>query len=210
MTASKGGAVLDLVASRWWLFAVRGVVAVVFGILALAWPHITLLVLAIVFGVYVLVDSVTEVATAVSRSGPLSERAPMLVFGGLGIAAGVITLLWPHITVLVLLWLVAVWAIVTGVLEIAAAIRLRRLINNEWLMVVSGALSVLLGLILLFRTDAGVVAVAWLIGLFALVWGAVLLGLAFRLRRIHHTMHGPGSHGSGQVWTGRPDQNAAW
>jgi uncharacterized membrane protein HdeD (DUF308 family) len=201
---------LDLLASRWWLLALRGAAAVLFGILALFWPHVTLLVLAILFGAYVLVEGIVEVTTTIARPGPWADRGPLVVFGVLGIAVGLITWTWPGITVLVLLWLVAAWAIVTGVLEIAAAIRLRREITNEWLMGASGALSVLLGLILLFRTGAGAVAVAWLIGLFALVWGLVLLGLAFRLRRLHRSRHGGGHHGSGQVWTGRPDQDAAW
>ena len=176
---------LDALTRRWWVVALRGVAAVIFGILALVWPAITLGALVLLFGAYALVDGVCALWTAATGGPAASGRRPWLVLEGVvGVAAGVVTVVWPGITALALLAVIAAWAFVTGVLEIVAAVRLRREIEGEWLMVLSGVLSVVFGILLIINPAAGALAVTWLIGAYAIVFGAVLLGLAMRLYRL--------------------------
>lgn len=173
---------MDVLARNWWALALRGLFAVLFGLLAFAWPGLTLAALVILFGAYSLVDGVFGLVAAV-RAAEAHERWWLLVLEGLaGIAVGLITFMWPGITALVLLYLIAWWALVTGVFEIAAAIRLRKEISGELTLVLGGAASVIFGLVLLFRPGVGALAVIWLIGTYALVFGGLLLMLAFRLR----------------------------
>lgn len=106
----------------------------------------------------------------------------LLSEGILGIVLGVLTLVWPGITALVLLVFIAVWAVLTGIMEIAAAIQLRQEIQGEWLLALGGALSILWGIILFVRPGAGALAIAWLIGVFAILFGIALIALAFRVR----------------------------
>ena len=167
----------------WWILAVRGVVAVIFGLLALIWPEITLLALVLVFGAYAFVDGVFALVAAVrGRQLAGGSRAWLVLEGLLGVGAGVVAVLWPDITALALLWVIAVWAVLTGVLEILAAVRLRRVLDNEWLLVVAGVLSIVFGLILMIWPESGAIGLVWLIGIYAIVFGVVLLGLALRLR----------------------------
>ena len=178
---------LDALTQRWWVVALRGVAAVIFGILALAWPAITLGALVLLFGAYALVDGVCALWTAATGGPAASGRRPWLVLEGVaGVAAGIVAFVWPGITALALLAVIAAWAFVTGVLEIVAAVRLRREIEGEWLMVLSGVLSVVFGILLIINPAAGALAVTWLIGAYAIVFGAVLLGLATRLFRLRH------------------------
>ena len=183
---------LDALTQRWWVVALRGVAAVIFGILALVWPGITLGALVLLFGAYALVDGVCALWTAATGGPAASGRRPWLVLEGVaGVAAGIVTFVWPGITALALLAVIAAWALVTGVLEIVAAIRLRREIEGEWLMVLSGVLSVVFGILLFINPAAGALAVTWLIGAYAIVFGAVLLGLAMRLYRLRQREHQP-------------------
>jgi uncharacterized membrane protein HdeD (DUF308 family) len=176
---------LDALTRRWWVVALRGVAAVIFGILALVWPAITLGALVLLFGAYALVDGVCALWTAATGGPAASGRRPWLVLEGVaGVAAGIVTFVWPDITALALLAVIAAWAFVTGVLEIVAAVRLRREIEGEWLMVLSGVLSVVFGILLIINPAAGALAVTWLIGAYAIVFGVVLLGLAMRLYRL--------------------------
>ena len=173
---------MNVLARNWWALALRGLFAVLFGLLAFAWPGLTLAALVILFGAYALVDGVFALLAAV-RAAEAHERWWLFVLEGLaGIAASLITFMWPGITALVLLYLIAWWAVITGIFEIAAAIRLRKEISGEWVLVLSGAVSVIFGLVLLFRPGVGALAVIWLIGAYALVFGALLSMLAFRLR----------------------------
>jgi uncharacterized membrane protein HdeD (DUF308 family) len=167
----------------WWILAVRGLVAVVFGLLALIWPEITVLTLVLVFGAYALVDGLFALVAAVrGRQLAGGGRGWLVLEGLLGVGAGIVALVWPDITALALLWVIAFWAVLTGVLEIVAAVRLRRLLDNEWLLVVAGFLSIVFGLILMIWPREGAVGLVWLIGIYAIAFGIVLLGLAFRLR----------------------------
>jgi uncharacterized membrane protein HdeD (DUF308 family) len=176
---------LERLTRNWWLLVVRGVAAVLFGLLALIWPDVTLTALVLLFGAYALVDGVATIGVALAGRGIAGgERVWLALEGLLGVAAGILTFIWPGITGLVLLWLIAFWALVTGVIEIVAAIRLRRELDNEWLLILGGVASLLFGLVLVFRPGTGALAVAWLIGLYALLFGAVLIALGLRLRGV--------------------------
>jgi uncharacterized membrane protein HdeD (DUF308 family) len=187
---------LEALARNWWAVALRGVFAVIFGLLALIWPGITVLVLVALFGAYCLVDGVIAIGTALFGGAAAAGRRVWLVVEGIaGVVAGIITFAWPGITTLVLLWLIAFWALVTGVMEIVVAIRLRRELQGEWLLILSGALSVLFGLLLIIWPASGALALVTLIAIYALIFGVALIGLGLRLRRVH---------GGSVAGTGRP------
>ena len=171
----------------WWAVTLRGAFAVLFGLVALIWPHITVLALVIIFGAYVLVDGVLRLVAAVRgprRSGAQSSRGWLAFSGVAAILVGVVTLVWPDVTALVLLWLIAAWALVTGVVEIAAALRLRGRVDGVWLLGVGGVLSVLFGIIVAVWPAAGALAIIVFIGVYALIFGAVLIMVGLRLRRL--------------------------
>lgn len=168
----------------WWAVVLRGAAAILFGIMALIWPDITLIVLVALFGAYVLVDGIISLATAIAGSRGRGRRGWLVFEGIVSVLLGVLTFLWPDITALVLLWVIAAWALVTGVLEIVAAVRLRREIRGEWLLALGGVLSVLFGILLIVWPAAGALAVVFLIGIYAIMFGAALVGLGLRLRRI--------------------------
>lgn len=176
----------ELMARHWWVLAVRGVFAILFGVVAWVWPGITVVVLVVLFGAYALVDGLIAVTQAV-RGTSGAPRGMLLLAGAAGIALGIVALAWPGITAFVLLMLIAAWAVATGVLEIVAAIALRRELQGEWAYALTGAVSVLFGILLFVWPASGAVAVAWLIGLFAILFGAAMVGAAFRLRRLAGT-----------------------
>jgi uncharacterized membrane protein HdeD (DUF308 family) len=143
----------------------------------------------LLFGVYALVDGVVTAGTALFGGSPAAGRRGWLLFAGVtGIAAGLVTLAWPGITALALLWLIAAWAIVTGAIEVVAAVKLRRELAHEWLLALCGIVSVAFGLSLAVRPGQGALAVIWLIGLFVILLGTSLLALAFRLRRFNRSI----------------------
>jgi len=171
---------ITTLAQNWWTLALRGLAAVIFGILAYIWPDITFTVLVLFFGAYALWDGVFALIGAFRTAG---DRRWMLVLEGLvGIAAGIVTFIWPGAASLAILTIIAAWAIVTGIFEIIAAIRLREEIEGEWLMLLSGLLSVLFGIALIIWPVAGLVAVTWMIGAYAIIFGILLIVLGFRLR----------------------------
>lgn len=173
---------LKTLARNWWLLALRGGLAILFGVLALFFPGIALTTLVFLFGAYALVDGGVSLYAAV-RSRSRNRRWWVLLLEGVaGIVAGILTFIWPGITALVLLYLIAFWAMVTGVLEIAAAFELRQEINNEWLLGLSGVLSILFGILLVIAPGSGALAVTWLIGIYAIMFGIVLISLSWRLR----------------------------
>jgi uncharacterized membrane protein HdeD (DUF308 family) len=173
---------LAQLARNWWILVLRGITAVIFGCLAFVWPSITLTVLVLFFGAYALVDGVFAIAAALSGRGG-HERWWMLLLEGItGVAVGILTFLWPAITEVVLLFLIAAWALVTGFIEIIAAIRLRKEMTGEWLLFLSGVASVIFGVLLFASPGTGALAVVWVIGVYALLFGVLLIGLGFRLR----------------------------
>ena len=159
----------------------RGVAAVLFGLVALIWPGLTLTVLIIVYGAYALIDGVFAIVAGL-RAGSGTHRWLLLAEGALGILVGLIALFLPGISALLLLYIIAFWAIFGGLLRIVGAVLLRREIDNEWTMALSGALWVLLGIVLFVLPGAGLLSLAWLIGIFALGAGITLILLAFRVR----------------------------
>ena len=168
---------------NWWVFVVRGLIAILFGILALIWPELTLIVLVWSFGAFVFVDGLFSVYSGLSRHKEYDRWWVILIEGIFGIAFGVLAFIWPSITGLVLLAIIVAWALVTGLFEIIAAVQLRRAIENEWLLAFSGVLSILLGIAMLVWPGASAVALAWLIGVYAIVFGITLIALGFRLRK---------------------------
>jgi len=174
---------------NWWALALRGIFAILFGLAAFVIPGITLAVLVALFGAYAVVDGVLAIVAGV-RAAERHERWWSLVVKGLaGIVAGVLAFIWPALTALALLYLIAGWAIVTGVLEIVAAVHLHRA-HGEWLLILNGVLSILFGLFAIVWPGAGVLTLLWMIGVYAIVFGAVLLVLAFRLRNLHRLQTG--------------------
>ncbi len=174
---------MDVLLSRnWWAVGLRGLAAVIFGILALIWPGVTFFVLVILFGAYALVDGIFAVVAAIRGRTELRDWGWLLIEGIIGILIGIITFFSVSTTALVLLYLIAFWAILTGIAEIVQAVQLRRLISNEWLLILGGAVSVIFGLLLIIFPGSGALAVTWLIGIYAIIFGILLLGLSWRLR----------------------------
>ena len=174
-----------MITLSWSALALRGVLAIIFGLLVFAWPGISLWVLVLFFGANALIDGVLAIVAAVRGSASGARWWGMLLQGILGIATGIITFLWPGLTTLVLLYFIAAWAIVIGIFEIVAAIRLRKEIQGEWLLALRGVLAIVFGVILFANPGAGALAVVWLIGAFSIALGVLNLILAFRLRGHH-------------------------
>ena len=175
----------------WRMLAVRGVAAVLFGVAALVWPDLTLWALVVLFGAFVLVDGVMALVAAFTRSQETEgTRALLVLHGLLGIAAGAITFFWPGITALALLYVIAAWAFLIGILRIVGAVRLRKVIDNEWLLGLTGLLWIALGAVLVVTPGTGALAIVWAIGLLALLAGVVELGLAWKVRRIQQAGRG--------------------
>ncbi len=174
---------IQKITSHWWVFLIRGLVSILFGVAAFAYPGITAAVFVFLFAGYVTADGILTLVAAVRFSHPESGRWWwMIVQGVLGIAIGVVTVLYPSVTAFALGILVAVWAIATGLLEIAAAWRLRKDIPNEIFLIVIGVLSVLVGLYLSVFPVIALLSLVYVIGFYAILAGILLIALAFRLR----------------------------
>lgn len=168
-------------ARNWSAIAVRGAAAVVFGLVVLFWPGITLLTLLYAFAIFVLVEGIVALASGLGQAG--GERSSgSIAVGIIGIVAGIATFIWPGITGLILLYLIGFWAIAVGVVQIYEGVRLRQQLANEWLLILAGIVALFFGLIVVVSPGAGAVAVAFFIGFFALVYGVLQLVLAYRLR----------------------------
>jgi uncharacterized membrane protein HdeD (DUF308 family) len=169
-------------ARTWWLLVMRGIAAITFGVLSLLWPGLTLLVMALLWGAYVLVDGLLSLLHAFKLRGRGLSVALWSLVGVLGVSAGVLAFIWPGLTAFVLLTLIAAWAIVVGALQLAAAWRLRRQIRGEWLLALSGALSLAFGALLVLQPQTGAVAVVVLVAGYAIAFGVLLMALGWRLR----------------------------
>jgi uncharacterized membrane protein HdeD (DUF308 family) len=173
---------LSLLARNWWLILLRGIFAVVFGLIAFGWPGLTLLTLVLLFGAYALLDGAVAIWAGIAGGDP-APRWWLLLVGLVGVAAGVVALLLPGFTALMLLLFIAAWAITIGVMQIIGAIRLRKEIENEWLLVTGGVVSILFGMVLLLQPAAGVLGVVYIIASYAVVYGLILIVFALRIRR---------------------------
>ena len=171
---------VDTLARTWWLVLLRGMAGIVFGIVTFMTPGISLAVLVLLYGAYAFADGVFALAAALGRGGR-EHWGGLLLYGLVGIGAGLATLFWPAITVFALLYLIAAWAVVTGVVEVAVAVRLRKTIAHEWLLALNGILSVALGVLLMLFPVSGVLVLVFWVGAYALVSGVTLTALAFRL-----------------------------
>ncbi len=164
-------------AEHWWVVLLRGILAILFGVLAYAWPGLTILILVALWGAYALIDGIFGVV-----AGIRGKWGSLVVIGLVGIAAGIVAFLWPGLTAITLLWVLAFWAIFAGVLQISAAIRLRKEVQGEWMWILSGILTVALGVLFFLYPGAGILSVTWLIAALAIVWGILLVMLSFKLK----------------------------
>jgi uncharacterized membrane protein HdeD (DUF308 family) len=174
---------LEHLGRNWSWIVLRGVAAVLFGILAFALPGITLAALVIVWGAYALADGILSLIAAYRVRDQGKPFWSLVIVGLLGIAAGIVTFIWPGMTALLLLMFIAAWAVVMGIFQIVAAIRLRKEIQSEWLLGLSGVLSVLFGIIMFVQPGAGALAVIWVIAAYAIVFGVLLIWLGLRLKK---------------------------
>lgn len=177
---------LSLLARNWWLVEIRGVAAIAFGLLAFLWPGLTLLVLVTLFAAYMLIDGIA-LLVSLRRAEPATSghRLAVALMGILGVGVGIATIVWPTITALALLYLVAFWAITLGLVQVIAAIRLRRDISGELWFVVGGLLTVVFGVFILVFPGSGLLSLVWIVGAWAIVFGITNLVLAWRLRGLH-------------------------
>lgn len=166
----------------WKWIALRGVAAIVFGVLALLWPGIALAALVILWGVYALLDGILTLAICFRRGSRPAELWPWVAIGVAGIVFGLIAIIWPDITAVFLLVLIAVWALTVGVLQLLTAIRWRKTLKNEWWLWLSGALSIVFGVLVALNPASGAVALVWLIAFYAILFGITLVFLSLRLR----------------------------
>ncbi len=166
----------------WWLLLLRGLVAIAFGVLTWLQPGISLAALVLLFGAYSMADGILGCWTAIAGRNEHEDWWVLLLGGLLGIGIGILTFLAPGLTALALLFYIAIWAIATGVLEIVAAIRLRREIQGEWWLILAGLASVAFGVLLVAQPGAGALSVLWLIASYAIVFGVLLVILAFKVR----------------------------
>ena len=172
----------NTLARNWWMLLLRGLAAIFFGVLVWFLPGISLALLVLFFGAFVLVDGILGVWIAISGRKEYENWWELLLWGLVDIGIGILTFIAPGATAMALVLFIAVWAIATGVLEIVVAIRLRREIKGEWLLILGGLVSVVLGILLMLQPGAGALAVVWLIGMYAIIFGVILVMLAFKTR----------------------------
>ncbi|MEN5147007.1 HdeD family acid-resistance protein [Brevundimonas diminuta] len=167
----------------WWLLLLRGVAAVAFGVLTFIWPQISLLTLIMVYGIYAFGDGILALVAAI-RGGGMVPRWWLALAGVISILTAIVVFAWPDLTALVLVYMIGFWSILRGALEIIGAIRLRNEISNEWSLGAAGLLSVIFGLILVFMPGAGAIGLLWLIATWAVLFGLLLIWVAFRLKKL--------------------------
>lgn len=171
-----------VLARGWWLLLLRGIVAILFGVLTFLQPGISLAALVLLFGAFALADGVLGAWTAISGRKEHEHWWLLLLAGLVGVGVGLLTLFAPGVTALALLFYIAIWAVATGVLQIAQAIRLRKEIEGEWMLIVAGLASVAFGVLLMARPGAGALAVLWLIGGYAIAFGVIMVLLSFKVK----------------------------
>ncbi len=175
--------ILRALASRWWVLLLRGIAAILFGVLAFVWPGLTLVTLVLLYGAFALVDGVLSLIAAFTGGVKPAPAWWLVVVGLLGIAAGIVTFMWPGITAILLVVFIGAWALVHGIFEIIGAIQLRKEIDNEWMLILGGVLSVLFGVVVLIAPGAGALGLVWIIAAYSILFGITFVALALRLRR---------------------------
>ncbi len=176
--------VLGQLVRNWWTFVLQGVIGIVFGVLALIQPGMTLEALVLLFAIWALVDGVLALIASVGAAQAHEPWWPLVLVGLLGVAAGLLTFRGPGITALVLLLVIAYWSIFRGILTIAAAVRLRHEMEGEWWLILNGIASVVFGVLVIMSPGAGALAVIWLIGIYAVIFGVALVLLGLRLKGV--------------------------
>jgi uncharacterized membrane protein HdeD (DUF308 family) len=172
----------ELLARSWWMLALQGLVALLFGVLAVLWPGLTLLWLVALFAAYAIISGGAALYGAVKNRTMDRGWWLILLLGLVSVAAGVLAIFYPGLTALALVLLMGANALITGVLQIAVAIRLRKMVGNEWLLVLTGVASIVFGVVVLVFPGAGALALVWLISFYAVLSGILLLSLAFRVK----------------------------
>lgn len=175
---------LEKFTRNWWLFAVRGVIVIIFGIMALTRPEQMLQALVLLFGAFMLMNGIFAVIAGIASHKTFDRWWAMLLEGLAGILIGVLTFFSPGITALALLYYIAAWALITGIFEILAAIELRRVIKGEWTLILNGLFSVLFGVLLFVFPNAGALSLVWVIGIYAIFFGIMLIVFAFRMNGV--------------------------
>lgn len=169
----------------WYWPVLRGVLAVVLGIVALAWPAITAVAFVWVVGIFAIVDGVVEIVEGIRRRGTGGGTGILVTMGVISVAVGVVLLAWPGKTAVVLTWIIGFWAVVYGLVQALASLALRRATGSGWGWgVLAGVLGIVFGLLILFNVNAGLVSIVWLLGIFAIVWGVMLVVLGFQVRAL--------------------------
>ena len=175
---------MDALKTNWWLIVVRGVLALLFGVLAFIVPGATLATLVILYGAYALVDGIFALIVAAKAPQGSDGRGTLALLGILSAAAGAVTFVYPGVTAVGLVYIIGAWALLKGMVEISAAIQLRKQISNEWLLALAGVASVAFGVLLFINPSAGALSLVWIIGFYAVLYGMTLLVLAYKLRRL--------------------------
>jgi len=177
---------LEALSSRWWVFLVRGLAAIIFGIVCFVYPGMTLVALTIVFGIFAFVDGVLAVMAALGSMGAVSAGRwwALLLQGIIGLIIAFYVWTQPVYSTAVLVYAVAAWAIVTGIVEIVAGIQLRDVVTNEWMYVLAGIISIAFGILVVRNPSAGSLSIAWILGVYAVVFGILELGVSYRLNKI--------------------------
>jgi uncharacterized membrane protein HdeD (DUF308 family) len=173
---------LENISRNWWLYALRGVAAIIFGVVAFTRPGQALQALVLVFGAYAFIDGIFAIFAGIASISFFDSWWAVLLEGVAGVVIGLLTFFWPNITALVMLYFIGAWALITGIFEIVAAIQLRRVITDEWMLILGGLLSIGFGIMLFFFPGIGAMSMIWVIAVYAVVFGISEIVFAFRLR----------------------------
>lgn len=173
---------LEKISRNWWMYALRGLIAIAFGVGALLWPGQALGALVLLFGVYALADGIFAIFAGIASYRYFERWWAILLEGVAGVVIGLLTFFLPNVTAIAMLYFIATWALITGVLEIVAAIQFRRVIAGEWMLILGGLLSILFGVLMFVFPLAGAMSVIWVIGIYAVFFGISEIIFAFRLR----------------------------
>ena len=171
-------------ARSWWALVLRGVAALLFAALALLWPGLTFGILLVLFASFAILDGSLAIVAALKAASEKRRWAALALEGVVGVVVGLLVFAWPGVSAVTLAYLIAFWAIVTGIFELAVAMRMRRLIKGEWAMALGGFASLVFGFVVAARPGTGALAFVWILGAYAALFGVLLIGLGLRLRSV--------------------------